>query len=97
MSMVVWWDLFFFFKQKTAYEMRISDWSSACALPISRLAALSPLPLHQFDQLVEPRALFSFVPRGDRFCDAGSGVIFQHFALDPGKAGFNGLDRKRVG
>src|SRR3546814_7103787 len=27
--------LFFFFKQKTAYEMRISDWSSECALPIS--------------------------------------------------------------
>src|SRR3546814_6549256 len=26
---------FFFFKQKTAYEMRISDWSSDCALPIS--------------------------------------------------------------
>src|SRR3546814_5364778 len=26
---------FFFFKQKTAYEMRISDWSSTCALPIS--------------------------------------------------------------
>src|SRR3546814_3154913 len=24
----------FFFKQKTAYEMRISDWSSTCALPI---------------------------------------------------------------
>src|SRR3546814_5044994 len=23
-----------FVKQKTAYEMRISDWSSACALPI---------------------------------------------------------------
>src|SRR3546814_4684417 len=27
--------LFFFFKQKTAYEMRISDWSQTCALPIS--------------------------------------------------------------
>src|SRR3546814_9762321 len=27
---------FFFFKQKTAYEMRISDWSSdVCSLPIS--------------------------------------------------------------
>src|SRR3546814_5135216 len=26
--------MFFFFKQKTAYEMRISDWSSTCALPI---------------------------------------------------------------
>src|SRR3546814_8125600 len=25
----------FFFKQKTAYEIRISDWSSECALPIS--------------------------------------------------------------
>src|SRR3546814_5713446 len=24
----------FLFKQKTAYEVRISDWSSACALPI---------------------------------------------------------------
>src|SRR3546814_7798309 len=28
--------VFFFFKQKTAYEMRISDWSSTCALPIYR-------------------------------------------------------------
>src|SRR3546814_4422522 len=28
---------FCFFKQKTAYEMRISDWSSTCALPILRL------------------------------------------------------------
>src|SRR3546814_19522087 len=27
--------MFFFFKQKTAYEMRISDWSQTCALPIS--------------------------------------------------------------
>src|SRR5881396_2234052 len=26
---------FFFFKQKTAYEMVRSDWSSTCALPIS--------------------------------------------------------------
>src|SRR3546814_5847100 len=30
---------FFLFQQKTAYEMRISDWSSTCALPISRPAA----------------------------------------------------------
>src|SRR3546814_5778401 len=29
------WFVFFFFKQKTAYELRISDWSSTCALPIS--------------------------------------------------------------
>src|SRR3546814_3796141 len=25
----------FLYKQKTAYEMRISDWSQTCALPIS--------------------------------------------------------------
>src|SRR3546814_6283356 len=34
MMLVVW--CFFFFKQKTAYEMRISDWSQTCALPICR-------------------------------------------------------------
>src|SRR3546814_6218145 len=27
-------ELVFFFKQKTAYEMRISDWVQTCALPI---------------------------------------------------------------
>src|SRR3546814_5981712 len=31
--------VFFVFKQKTAYEMRISDWSSECALPICRALA----------------------------------------------------------
>src|SRR3546814_17379896 len=34
---VVWLWMIFFFKQKTAYEMRISDWSSTCALPIFHL------------------------------------------------------------
>src|SRR3546814_7715800 len=33
-ALVVVFSLFFFFKQKTAYELRISDWSSTCALPI---------------------------------------------------------------
>src|SRR3546814_1821325 len=27
-SWCIYWSFFFFFKQKTAYEMRISDWSS---------------------------------------------------------------------
>src|SRR3546814_2975261 len=30
---------FVFFKQKTAYEMRISDWSSTCALPICPMSS----------------------------------------------------------
>src|SRR3546814_4904357 len=38
MIVVLFWLWFFFFKQKTAYEMRISDWSSdVCS---SDLAAL---------------------------------------------------------
>src|SRR3546814_13053228 len=39
---------FFFFKQKTAYEMRISDWSSdVCSsdLPPSGTSALSMIPM----------------------------------------------------
>src|SRR3546814_12609468 len=36
--------VFFFFKQKTAYEMRISDWSSTCALPIFKLNATGGEP-----------------------------------------------------
>src|SRR3546814_434173 len=32
----------FFFKQKTAYEVRISDWSQTCALPICAAAVLLP-------------------------------------------------------
>src|SRR3546814_8558147 len=36
---------FFFFKQKTAYEMRISDWSSdVCSSDLPALLALQPAP-----------------------------------------------------
>src|SRR3546814_1444214 len=38
--------LFFFFKQKTAYEMRISDWSSdVCSSDLCRPPAKTPPPL----------------------------------------------------
>src|SRR3546814_5078463 len=34
--------LFFFFKQKTAYEMRISDWSSdVCSSDLTKLSSLA--------------------------------------------------------
>src|SRR3546814_1863204 len=36
---------FFFFNQKTAYEMRISDWSSdVCSSDLVELHSLTPLP-----------------------------------------------------
>src|SRR3546814_6567049 len=59
---------FFFFKQKTAYEMRISDWSSdVCSSDLNerQMNASRPFPaqaLHAIDH---------FVPdgRGDEFGD----------------------------
>src|SRR3546814_9095198 len=42
---VVWRSVFFFFKQKTAYEMRISDWSSdVCSSDLPRRAGLGSAP-----------------------------------------------------
>src|SRR3546814_3455190 len=59
--MLVW--LFFFFKQKTAYEMRISDWSSdVCS---SDLAA----PRHDLQPLRDQRAVETGQPR-----DVGDGA-----------------------
>src|SRR3546814_19962159 len=40
----MWFVLFFFFKQKTAYEMRISDWSSdVCSSDLMALDAVALL------------------------------------------------------
>src|SRR3546814_1861970 len=49
--------IFFFFKQKTAYEMRISDWSSdVCSSDLERMELVYKIPLAEvvrdfFDQL----------------------------------------------
>src|SRR3546814_4463937 len=48
--------VFFFFKQKTAYEMRISDWSSdVCSSDLRPRASSDPHPLErvQADALLE--------------------------------------------
>src|SRR3546814_20671861 len=42
----MWYICFFFFKQKTAYEMRISDWSSdVCSSDLSDIASSVADPL----------------------------------------------------
>src|SRR3546814_6567094 len=50
--MIVWvivLYLFFFFKQKTAYEMRISDWSSdVCSSDLMTTEAINHDPAHMF-------------------------------------------------
>src|SRR3546814_13008033 len=51
-STLIYYEYFFFFKQKTAYEMRISDWSSdVCS---SDLAVRLPRPPHQEAQFPRP-------------------------------------------
>src|SRR3546814_1065851 len=59
--------LFFFFKQKTAYEMRISDWSSdVCS---------SDLPFASIDDIF---VAIPFDPRLDVRRIRGSGEGFSH-------------------
>src|SRR3546814_6250217 len=53
--------LFFFYKQKTAYEMRISAGVQTCALPIYILA----LELSQSERLILAFWLCRFDPVGD--------------------------------
>src|SRR3546814_1762065 len=66
--------LFFFFKQKTAYEMRISDWSSdVCSSDLRRKPSAFFLELHR----TQGKLLCLFggeagTPRGN-----GSGNLFQ--------------------
>src|SRR3546814_843904 len=51
-NLLVHYSFFFFFKQKTAYEMRISDWSSdVCSSDLLNIALINELSLifHRMD------------------------------------------------
>src|SRR3546814_14288776 len=50
------YSLFFFFKQKTAYELRISDWSSdVCSSDLAYIAADTGLVVVDLSTPLEPR------------------------------------------
>src|SRR3546814_7825679 len=52
--------LFFFFKQKTAYEMRISDWSSdVCSSDLQELLGVVGV-IEDVEQLAHPAVLPAF-------------------------------------
>src|SRR3546814_2425366 len=67
--------MFFFFKQKTAYDMRISDWSSdVCSSDLARLVVLaltvpngyvgvvrSGTSVQAYDQLINAKVLTDFI------------------------------------
>src|SRR3546814_6771247 len=72
---------FFFFKQKTAYEVRISDWSSdVCSSDLLRrfLVVLRPL--------LQPARGGADGPRGGGLLAAGRPVHRRHRACDPALA-----------
>src|SRR3546814_10650690 len=60
------WSLFFFFKQKTAYEMRISDWSSdVCSSDLDWQGEQARRLLEQGVTLADPAR---FDLRGELHC-----------------------------
>src|SRR3546814_5062261 len=74
--------VFFFFKQKTAYEMRISDWSSdVCSSDRGNNQVIA----YQQRRIVDPR------PRGRRIDDAKV-----EMRIERGKIGINVSQRARI-
>src|SRR3546814_16586933 len=83
---------FFFFKQKTAYEMRISDWSSdvcssdlggkAAAAPAAKAEAAAPAPAARSEESVDTVTTMSPAVRR---------LVLEH-GLDPTKIKGSGKD-----
>src|SRR3546814_4722820 len=99
-------DFFFFFKQKTAYEMRISDWSSdVCSSDLRqlRLSALFVLRKHVAFRLATGRAMANAcAPRGfehaakcHRAVDHGLGRLVEEIADDARPAVTDDTNRDR--
>src|SRR3546814_11270242 len=64
--MCSWWSFFCFFKQKTAYEMRISDWSSdVCSSDLEFVESVGRMALdHAGEHIAEPGIGFDAVELG---------------------------------
>src|SRR3546814_17947470 len=100
---VLYFFLFFFFKQKTAYEMRISDWSSdVCSSDL----ILRQQPLDEKEGCAKIDAQFAVPLRGrdrvDRRRGEGSGIVDEdvHFARLSGDRGdclVYSLARRQIG
>src|SRR3546814_13475499 len=74
----------FFFKQKTAYEMRISDWSSdVCASDLLQRDQGDALALYRPEQLVEFTPVDQQSARAERLVIARAGLlVFRNMAVD---------------
>src|SRR3546814_4519542 len=83
---------FFFFKQKTAYEMRISDWSSDVCSSDLRLYRLCGLTLNLEDRVIRgPHSRDS--PRQDQI----AGAAIERGDFDRSPYDLNRSEERRVG
>src|SRR3546814_7294548 len=95
---------FFFFKQKTAYEMRISDWSSdVCSSDLGAGELADPKRHSRGDILLFGEDIVESLPRhldqpGDLrlgLVERGQNVLPQQLTgVHRGKAGYELVDRK---
>src|SRR3546814_8048811 len=80
--------LFFFFKQKTAYEMRISDWSSdVCSSDLTACPASSHL-----ERPRERRAASQ-----EKLSSGGEGLVIDRGEVAPGCGCRGRSEERRVG
>src|SRR3546814_3905248 len=79
--------IFFFFKQKTAYEMRISDWSSDVCSSDLRLKRLSYLYVRISSPIWAPADILYLAQQaqdgGVYFCPAVMSLLRRAEARDP--------------
>src|SRR3546814_4684685 len=85
--------LFFFFKQKTAYEMRISDWSSDVCSSDLLIETFERKPAEQADAIVEithrrEKCLFLVAPFNR--CRVLDPPMRRHRAAGPDRTGLAG-------
>src|SRR3546814_8241696 len=66
--LVLFWSFLFFFKQKTAYEMRISDWSSDVCSSDLYILFVWLFNNRRFNGTIDPKRVFlSTISQNGRF------------------------------
>src|SRR3546814_19455340 len=65
--------MFFFFKQKTSYEMRISDWSSdVCSSDLLLASGLTPVLIGRAAERAQIDEILAHCPEAVNLCDRTS-------------------------
>src|SRR3546814_9733447 len=86
---------FFFFKQKTAYEMRISDWSSdVCSSDLLWIKILAILPVIEDGSVL---ALCSLREKGMKWTMMAAAAISLAALTTPANAALRRSEERRVG